>query len=68
MPRSLFRSPSWRKSIVARTSPKRALKRALGIHTPKGMGGVTSPKRAAFNRIYGRTSVSLWRVFTRLFR
>jgi hypothetical protein len=65
---SLFRKPSWRKSLAARTSPTRALRRALGIHTPRGWGWFTNSKRAAYNRVYDRTSISLWRVLERLFR
>lgn len=68
MTRSLIRKPSWRESLAARTSPKRALRRALGIHTPRGWGWLTNPKRAAYNRVYGRTSISLWRVLAVLFR
>ncbi len=65
MTRSLFRKPSWRKSLAARSSPKRALRRALGIHTPRGWGWLTNPKRAAYNRVYDRTSIS-WRKLARL--
>jgi hypothetical protein len=60
MTRSFLRKPSWRKSMAARTSPTRALRRALGIHTPRGWGWLTNPKRAAYNRVYNRTSIS-WR-------
>ena len=68
MARSFFRRPSWRRSLAARTSPKLTLRRALGIHTPRGWGWLTNPKRAAYNRVYDRTSVSLWSVLRRLFR
>jgi len=66
MARWWLRKPSWRKSLAARTSPKRALRRALGLNAPRGWSWLTNPKRAAYNRVYGRTSVS-WRKLFRLF-
>ena len=66
MTRSLIRRRSWRKSIAARTSPTRALWRALGIHTPRGWGWLTNPKHAAYNRVYSRTSISWWALLRRL--
>ncbi len=33
-----FRKPSLRKSIAARTSPKRFIRQNLGIKAPRGMG------------------------------
>lgn len=46
-----MRAPSLRKSIAARTSPKRAIKNALGLRAPKGYGWFTNPKKAAYNRV-----------------
>jgi hypothetical protein len=66
--RSLFRRPSLHKSLAARTSPKRALRQALGIRTPRGWGWLTNPKRAAYNRVYDRSSVSWWSLLRKLFR
>ncbi len=68
MTRSLLRKPSWRKSLAARTSPTRALRRALGIHTPRGWGWLTNPKRAAYNRVYDRTSISVWTLMRKLLK
>ena len=65
MTRSPLRRRSWRKSLAARTSPTRALRRAPGIDTPRGFGWLTNPKRAAYNRVYDRTSIS-WRKLLRL--
>jgi hypothetical protein len=45
MTRSLFRKPSWRKSLAARTSPTRALRRALGVEYLRANG---SEVRSAF--------------------
>jgi hypothetical protein len=51
-----FRIPNLNKRIAARTSIKRAIRHNLGIKAPKGMGWFTDPKRAAYNRIYNKTS------------
>ena len=54
-----FRTPSLRKSIAARTSIRRIVRNATGLKAPRGYGWLTNPKRAAYNRVYNRTSVSV---------
>jgi len=54
-----FRKPSLKKSIAARTSVKRAVKNAVGLRAPRGCGWLTNPKKAAYNRVYNRTTFSL---------
>ena len=51
-----FRVPSLKKRISARTSLKRYVRHSLGLKAPRGWGWVTNPKRAAYNRIYSRTT------------
>ena len=51
-----FRIPNLNKRIAARTSVKRVLRHNLGLKAPKGMGWITNPKRAAYNRVYNKTS------------
>jgi len=51
-----YRIPSLRKRIAARTSVKRYVRQSLGLRAPRGWGWITNPKRAAYNRIYNRTS------------
>lgn len=51
-----FRKPSLRNSIAARTSLKRYLRHSLGLKAPRGWGWLTNPKKAAYNRIYHRTT------------
>jgi hypothetical protein len=51
-----FRTPSLKKRIAARTSPKRFLRHNLGFKAPRGMGWLTNPKKAMYNRVYQRTS------------
>ena len=50
------RIPSIKKRIAARTSVKRVIRHNLGFKAPRGMGWLTDPKRAAYNRIYNRTT------------
>lgn len=51
-----FRVPSLRKRISARTSLKRYARNNLGLKAPRGWGWVTNPKKAAYNRVYNRTT------------
>lgn len=51
-----FRIPNLNKRIAARTSVKRVLRHNLGLKAPKGMGWITDPKRAAYNKVYNKTS------------
>jgi hypothetical protein len=52
-----FRKPSIKKRIAARTSWKRAVRHSLGLKAPRGWGWLTNPKKAAYNRVYNRTTV-----------
>jgi hypothetical protein len=63
-----IRKPSPKRSFAARTSWKRIARQSLGLKAPKGYGWVTNPKRAAYNRVYNRTSVSFWSLLKGLFR
>ena len=63
-----IRKPSFRKSLAARTSWKRAVESELGLRAPRGWGWLTHPRKAAYNRVYSRTSVSLWTLLRRLLR
>lgn len=51
-----FRKPSLNKRIAARISVKRIIRHNLGLKAPRGWGWITNPKRAAYNRVYNRTS------------
>jgi hypothetical protein len=52
-----IRTPSLRKRIAARTSVKRYIRHSLGFKAPRGWGWLTNPRRAAYNRVYNRTTV-----------
>ena len=54
-----FRMPSIKKRISARTSVKRFARHSIGLKAPRGWGWFTNPKKAAYNRVYSRTTFSL---------
>ena len=58
-----IRVPSLKRRISARTSWKRHMRHSMGLKVPRGMGWLTNPKKAAYNRIYNRTSISVDRLF-----
>ncbi|EDT74184.1 hypothetical protein [Clostridium butyricum] len=61
-----MRTPSLKKSFKARTTgkAKRALKKAIiPGYGKKGMGWITNPKKAAYNKIYNKTTFSIFDLF-----
>lgn len=61
-----FRTPSVKKSISARTTGKatRAVKRAVNpTYGKKGMGMINNPKKAVYNKVYNKTTVSVKDVY-----
>jgi hypothetical protein len=36
---------------------KRYVRNSLGLKAPRGWGWLTNPKKAAYNRVYNRTTV-----------
>lgn len=62
-----LRKPSLKKMIAARTSPKRFIRHNLGLKAPRGWGWLTNPKKALYNRVYYRTTFSIWDVLKKLF-
>ena len=67
-----FRKPSLRKRVAARTSPARFIRHNLGLKAPRGWGWLTNPRKAAYNRVYSRTTIDplklLFRLLARLFK
>lgn len=51
-----LRIPNLNKRIAARTSVKRVIRHNLGLKAPKGWGWLTDPEKAAYNRIYNKTT------------
>lgn len=61
-----MRKPSIKKSIAARTTgrAKRIVKKAIiPGYGKKGTGWIKDPKKAAYNKIYNKTSFSIWDLF-----
>ncbi len=56
MARFFIRMPSLSKRIAARLSVKRYVRHSLGLKAPRGWGWLTNPRKAAYNRVYSRTS------------
>lgn len=63
-----LRKPSLRKSIAARTSPTRLIKNSLGLKAPRGWGWITNPQKAAYNKIYNKTTFSFWDILKKLLK
>ena len=51
-----IRTPSINKRVAARFSTKRFIRHSLGFKAPRGYGWITNPRRAAYNRVYNRTT------------
>ena len=61
-----LRTPSLKRSFRARTTgrAKRAVKKAIiPGYGKKGMGWIKNPKKAAYNKVYNKTSFSIWDLF-----
>lgn len=61
-----MRKPSITKSLKARTTTKykRKVKKALiPGYGNKGMGWAKNPKKAAYNKVYKKTTLSIWDLF-----
>ncbi|WP_312288088.1 hypothetical protein [Terrisporobacter sp.] len=71
MARSVIRKPSLKKSISARTTgrAKRTVKKAIiPGYGKKGMGWITNPKKAAYNKVYNKTSFSIFDILKNLLK
>lgn len=61
-----IRTPSLKRSLKARTTgkTKRSVKKALiPGYGKKGMGWIKDPKKAAYNKVYNKTSFSIFDLF-----
>lgn len=66
-----IRKPSLKKSFKARTTgkAKRKIKKALiPGYGRKGAGWLKNPKKAAYNKVYNKTSVSLVSLIKKMFK
>ena len=61
-----MRKPSLNKMVKARTTTrfKKTVKRSVKpLYGKKGMGWVDNPKKAAYNKVYNKTTFSFWDLF-----
>ena len=61
-----LRKPSIKKSIRARTTGKlkRKVKKAVNLfYCKKGMGLIKNPKKALYNKVYKKTTFSIFDLF-----
>lgn len=66
-----MRTPSLKKSIKARTTgkAKRAVKKAvIPGYGQKGMGLIKDPKKAVYNKVYNKTSFSIFDIIKKVFK
>jgi len=64
-----IRKPSLKKSVKARTTGalKRKVKRAVNpLYGKKGMGWIRNPKKALYNKVYRKTTFSIFDIFKKL--
>jgi len=59
-----IRKPSIKKRIAARASWKLTVRHNLRLKAPKGYGWLTNPRKAAYYRIYGRTTKGCGRLLS----
>jgi hypothetical protein len=66
-----FRKPSLKKSVKARTTGKlkrKAKKAVIPAYNKKGTGLIKSPKKATYNKVYNKTSFSIFDILKNVFR
>jgi len=63
-----MRKPSLTKRIAARTSLKRQVVHRAGLKMPKGYGWVRNPKKYAYNKVYNRTTIDIFKLIKKLFK
>ena len=61
-----MRTPSLKRSLKAKTTSKwkrQAKKAVIPGYGRKGAGWVKNPRKAAYNKVYRKTSFSFWDLF-----
>lgn len=61
-----MRKPNIKKSVKSRTTGKvkRKVKKKLSPgYGKKGMGYIKNPEKAVYNKVYKKTTFSLWNLF-----
>ena len=63
-----IRKPSFKKNFRARTSLKRQMTHRLGFKMPRGYGWIRNPKKYVYNKVYNRTTFSIFDLIKKLFK
>ncbi|GIP63383.1 hypothetical protein J32TS6_19380 [Virgibacillus pantothenticus] len=63
-----MRKPSLKKRVAARTSIKRQVVHRTGAKMPRGYGWVRDPKKAAYNKVYNKTTFDIFKLIKKLFK
>ncbi len=66
-----IRTPSLKKSLKARTTGRatRTVKKSLiPGYGKKGMGWIKNPRKAAYGKVYNKTSISLFSLLKKLLK
>lgn len=66
-----IRKPSLKKMVKARTTGKvkRSLKSSINpVYGKKGMGYINKPEKAVYNKVYNKTTISLFELLKKLRR
>jgi hypothetical protein len=65
------RKPSLKKSVKARTTGKlkrKAKKAVVPLYGKKGTGLIKNPKKAVYNKVYNKTSFSMFGILKKVFK
>jgi len=63
-----IRKPSVKQMIAARISPLRFIRHRMGLKMPRGLGWFSNPKKALYNRIYYRLTISVIDLIKKVFK
>ena len=63
-----IRKPSLKKKLSSRTSIKRQVIHRGKVKMPKGSGWMRNPKKYGYNKVYNKTSFSIFKLFKKLFK
>ena len=63
-----MRKPSIKKRVTAGTSIKRQVVHRTGLKMPKGYGWLRNPKKAAYNKVYNKTTFNIFKLIKKLFK
>lgn len=63
-----MRKPSLKRRISAKTSIKRQVVHRAGLKMPRGKGYLRNPKKYVYNKVYNKTSFSIFDLLKKLFK